>query len=93
MYKYFYNLVEQLNSQMKQKRLNFLSEIKLIINMKNLMEQNKIPIKNLKMNYKNLIKTKQKEDQSKYINLHNKWNNKELNVIKTVVKMLKKNYK
>ena len=57
------------------------------------MEQNKIPIKNLKMNYKNLIKTKQKEDQSKYINLHNKWNNKELNVIKTVVKMLKKNYK
>lgn len=93
MYKHFYNLEELLNNQMKQKHLNFLSEIKLIINMKNLVEQNKAIIKDLKMSYKNLIKTKLKEDYQKYINLHSNQNNKELNAIKIVVKITKKNYK
>ena len=93
MYKHSYNQEELLNNQMKQKHLNFSSEIKLINNMKSSMEQNKITIKDLKMNYKNMIKKKLKEGCQKYINLLNNQNNKELNVIKIVVRIIKKNYK
>ena len=39
--------------------------------MKSSMEQNKVTIKDLKMNYKNMIKKKLKEGCQKYINLLN----------------------